>query len=870
MNDWQRYLDLGWQLTPIRPGTKKPRGDGWMNGAVAIRSKADLPRLNGAAGVLLVPSGLMTLDVDDIKLATQYLMDHHNCDLTQWLGAIDAVGIDSGQDNKAKLVFKLAQPMRHIKIRQDGNIILEFRSQSATGGSCQDLLPPSPHPNGGHYEWIGEPEDVELLPQIFKNIWQAEIDKKFASAPAPASLDKVELPDNLNEDGIKRLLTALNFIPIVDTDYETWTNIGFGLHHAFSNTTDPECNVDVGLGLYQYWSSEDTRTKPNGELYYNQAATAAKWQSFNIRPGGITEAYIFKLAQGYGFETQPQFGELPDGYEAETTESAAKVEATGLEPVIATPDNYKGLPLDKVILLPGDGVTYPESAKSIFRAAKRSGFLYLYNDKVVRLRNGKLRDVTSSQLTSMVDAIGAAVDCRVGGLRTITTNEGKEVVFASKRLFGTTAGSILDDESRDELDEIEIFSATPFVASDGSIIGKGYNAEHKVYVTNGEVEDVPFEEAVDSIKYLLKDMAPFRPADLSRAVAMMLSPAFKPGHLIDDHYPIHLVEAHEPQSGKGTYAEAAILIYGEEPKLLAQPSKRGVGTIEEAVGTALANTRRYIVFDNVRGKFHVELLEVLLTGRKSSGEVRPAYSTYVQVDQTLANFYMTSNGVDMSVDLANRSNIVKIRKQPVEYQMEFDTKEAFQTHIEDNRSYYLGCVLAIVQRWIADGKPKTNTTGHNFKGWARVMDHIVTEYFGLAPLTEGLAEAKLLTSDRNLQWLRRVCIHLERDGQLDEWISASELAEALGSSTNDANILPNGSDLCDAPGKAHQRLGTVMRSKAFRGGNPGSFKYRTEMPVEEYLFHFNSDVDPSEDEKWSHTYKVTKPGSSASPDALPF
>ena len=111
MNEWQRYLDLGWQLTPIRPGTKAPSETGWMQGSGAIRSKADLPKLNGAAGVLLAPSGLMTLDVDDVTLATRYLMDNYKLDLSSYLGAIDAVGIDSGQENKAKLVFKLAQPI---------------------------------------------------------------------------------------------------------------------------------------------------------------------------------------------------------------------------------------------------------------------------------------------------------------------------------------------------------------------------------------------------------------------------------------------------------------------------------------------------------------------------------------------------------------------------------------------------------------------------------------------------------------------------------------------------------------------------------------------------------------------------------------
>jgi hypothetical protein len=143
--------------------------------------------------------------------------------------------------------------------------------------------------------------------------------------------------------------------------------------------------------------------------------------------------------------------------------------------------------------------------------------------------------------------------------------------------------------------------------------------------------------------------------------------------------------------------------------------------------------------------------------------------------------------------------IVKLRKHPSDHQFKYGSKEGYHQHIRSNQSYYLGCVLTIVQRWIKDGKPKGATSGHSFITWAETLDYIVTKYFGYPPLMEGMAESKRSISDPNQSWVRLLCIAVAADDQLNAELSASELVDLICTSSNGADELPNGRALGSYP-----------------------------------------------------------------------
>jgi hypothetical protein len=140
---------------------------------------------------------------------------------------------------------------------------------------------------------------------------------------------------------------------------------------------------------------------------------------------------------------------------------------------------------------------------------------------------------------------------------------------------------------------------------------------------------------------------------------------------------------------------------------------------------------------------------------------------------------MTSNGVDITSDLAKRSSIVRLRKRPDDYQFQrWPEGRDILPHVETYSGYYLACVLAVVSHWLAAGRAKSHGTGfHDFREWAGALGWIVEKVFGAAPLLEGHKDAQERTSNPALTWLRLVCIAAGRTKQLDEELSASAVAE---------------------------------------------------------------------------------------------
>ena len=111
MITFKDYLEHGWLLTPLRPGTKQPCLRDWSKLGNAIQGTDSDKELGSSAGLLLAHCDppLMTLDVDDFYGAAAWL-DERGIDLANLLQADDAVQIVSGRDDRAKLLYRLDQP----------------------------------------------------------------------------------------------------------------------------------------------------------------------------------------------------------------------------------------------------------------------------------------------------------------------------------------------------------------------------------------------------------------------------------------------------------------------------------------------------------------------------------------------------------------------------------------------------------------------------------------------------------------------------------------------------------------------------------------------------------------------------------------
>ena len=228
-----QMLDAGWALVPIPPGQKGPVRKGWNMQSQCVMNKAQLHLLDGMnfglAHAYCTPLPTCAIDIDNYKVAKPWLATH-GINLKDLLEAPDAVVIWSGKRCSLKSIYTLPAgvgPMLSIKINGlDGRVALEFRCATRDGRSAQDLLPPSIHPSGSVYQWMGRgnPLAPPEIPEPLLNVWRTLVVKGSRVANRKFAIDlsgktRLESPRQ-----IAIIKGALSHIP-ADCSYEVWRNI---------------------------------------------------------------------------------------------------------------------------------------------------------------------------------------------------------------------------------------------------------------------------------------------------------------------------------------------------------------------------------------------------------------------------------------------------------------------------------------------------------------------------------------------------------------------------------------------------------------------------------------------------------------------
>lgn len=335
------------------------------------------------------------------------------------------------------------------------------------------------------------------------------------------------------------------------------------------------------------------------------------------------------------------------------------------------------------------------------------------------------------------------------------------------------------DAARQLLPKIRQLVSAPVIVADGDstqIIGKGYHAHAGgTFVTGGEATPIiPLDEAISLLLELLEDFDFPSPGDASRAIASFISPAMKIGGWIEDDFPLDIAEADESQSGKTHRQKLICAIYREAPSAITQ-SVGGVGSLDERVSTALIKGRPFISFDNFRGRMDSQILETAIRGL---GKVSArALRIETDIDSTPFLWQLSTNGAELTRDLANRSIITRIRKRPELHAFRVYPEGDNLAHVKANQPRFLGAVHAIIREWVARGRPMTHEARHDFRTWCRVMDWIVQHIFEFPPLLDGHREEQLRTANPKLQWLRDIVHAVLADDYKGGGLTASDLAE---------------------------------------------------------------------------------------------
>lgn len=490
---------------------------------------------------------------------------------------------------------------------------------------------------------------------------------------------------------------------------------------------------------------------------------------------------------------------LPDGTQRvkvlldQQAESHPQESSTPSQPQDAPPahGNGKEMPL---VFVPGGPATILQSAVRLGGLLAQTGKYYIRGGMVTTV--GEDKDGRPI-LETLRPAALASVFETVAKLMEFAKQKGQFV--AQEAICTEQAAKLIQHSAAFQrlLAPIHLLSRCPvLIERKGSLVQvSGYDRDSGILAFGDLTPDMPLEEAVKLLSEMLADFHFATPADRARALAAVVTPAMVFGGLLGGRAPVDLGEADLSQSGKGFRARLTAAIYGHVVKTVTQ-KKGGVGSLEESFATALVQGYNFISFDNVRSVIDSPALESFLT--EDSFLARVPHLAAIEVDPRRVIVQLTSNRAQITTDLANRSSCVRILKRPEDYRFRQYPEGDILEHVRANQPLYLGAVFAVVKAWHAAGKPRTDTTGHDFRPWAGRLDWIVQNIFQAGPLLEGHRQTQVRMATPVLNWLRDVALAVRDGGLLGAWLRAGDLIE-LVSQKSGAELpgLPEGGDLAD-------------------------------------------------------------------------
>ena len=431
-----------------------------------------------------------------------------------------------------------------------------------------------------------------------------------------------------------------------------------------------------------------------------------------------------------------------------------------------------------------------------------TGTIYRQDEQIVRRSGVSLLQLKPSGMPYEV----AALRNRYKLVRNGEDKEGNPTKVAFE-LTKHSAGLL--SESRGFLDRIPRIVAVShcpvLVERDGRLeVITGFDRATGIMASGDEPPEMDLQESVSLLSKILDDFDFVTPGDRSRAVAAIITPALVFSGLLGGRSPLDMGEADCSQSGKGYRHKLTAAIYGTKVGAMASNAK-GVGSLDESFSSLVLSGAPFIALDNMRSRIDSPVIESFLT--EDTATLRIPYRAPVKVGTGRTVVMMTSNQAEATIDLANRSSIVRIQRQPVGYKFAQYEEGDVLSHIKANQAEYLGAVFAVVRHWHKAGKPKSEETGHDFRQWAGVLTWIIQSAFDEAPLLEGHRAAQERIASPNLSWLRHVATTVHLLGLGGEWLRMKEL--------RDAGIAANEDKTDDTKGRV---IGRKLAS-LFRGAN---------------------------------------------------
>lgn len=426
--------------------------------------------------------------------------------------------------------------------------------------------------------------------------------------------------------------------------------------------------------------------------------------------------------------------------------------------------------------VPAGGIGFIESAEIIFPVIGASKTMFMRGNIIHEIRRGNgegdyLNPMTPERFCNLVEGYGHKVKRR-------EVDEKKGLFIWRKTTFPLSSAKIMltSQVAAAELPPIHQIAACPVLTPSGEVLGYGYH-DHcgGTYVTGGAMPPtMPLAAAVNALLGLVADFNFVTPSDKARAVACIISPAMKMGGLISEDFPMDMAEADQSQSGKTYRQKLIVRIYNEVASAVIS-ARGGVGSLDEAISAALIKGRPFITLDNFRGLLDSTILEQAIRGHRSVNCRALRISAEVETRPFI--WQLSTNGAELTRDMANRSIITRIRKHEPGYNFTQYREGDLLEHVIANQAFYLGAIFTVISEWQKAGCPRTNDNRHAFTGWCQVMDWIVQNILGLAPLLDGHEAQQERAANPKLQWLRDVAMAARSADSLGRKITTAKIVE---------------------------------------------------------------------------------------------
>jgi hypothetical protein len=462
-----------------------------------------------------------------------------------------------------------------------------------------------------------------------------------------------------------------------------------------------------------------------------------------------------------------------------------------------------GLP---TIVLPSGEVSITECATQLFKLIAPTKKLFGRGGAVVNLitrDDGLLAlDVLRpAGARSLFEKFACLVAWRVGA-------HGKQVLKPTVCPQEMADALLQSEESGKLLPRVQGLINCPVIrVADGklAVAGKGYDTQTRLLITDGDLPPtVEINHAVAGLMDLLLDFDFQSEGDKARALASLITPALKMGGFLKRRVPADVAEADQSQSGK-TYRQKLIAALYNEKLSLITNREGGVGSIDESLNQQLVSGRPFIQFDNFRGRFESAHLEAFLTA-EGSFPCRVPHRGEITVPPENYFVFLTSNGVDTTRDLANRSNIIRIRKKPAGFEFRKFEEGDLLDRVKKWQAYYLGCIFAVITEWHNQGQLRTNETRHDFREWVQTVDWILQKILNTVPVMEGHQQAQERVSNPALVWLRKLVLAANETGYLGKVLTATTIHEICD---REAIVIPGLRPGADVD-KGKKVIGSVM------------------------------------------------------------